>query len=68
MGLGDVVERTAAALAGWSPGAPAHLPAEAIGCARIAQTWLAGHEAPSLALDPCPEPGALRAFLSLRGS
>jgi DNA polymerase-3 subunit epsilon len=31
--------------------------------ARIVQTWLAGHDAPALDLDPLPGPAALRAFL-----
>jgi DNA polymerase-3 subunit epsilon len=46
--------------------------AEAVAClapdevaeARIVQTWLAGHEAPALDLDPLPAPAVLRAFVS----
>jgi DNA polymerase-3 subunit epsilon len=40
------------------------LPRDAVGEARIVQTWLAGHDAPALALDPVPTEAAIRAFVA----
>ncbi|HTN25935.1 MAG TPA: exonuclease domain-containing protein [Solirubrobacteraceae bacterium] len=37
---------------------------DAIGEARIVQTWLAAHDAPALALDPVPTAAALAAFVA----
>ncbi len=40
------------------------LPADAVGEARIVQTWLAVHEAPALALNPVPTERAIDAFVA----
>ena len=62
---GDLRTRTAAALAGASsPASIACLPADAVGEARIVQTWLAGHQAPALELEPAPSRGAIEAFVA----
>jgi DNA polymerase-3 subunit epsilon len=59
----DLYERTRQAVARRTE-TTAYLPAAEIAEARIVQTWLAGHEAPALELDPLPAPAALRAFVS----
>jgi len=43
-------------------GAVACLPAEAVGEARIVQTWLSSHDAAALDLDPVPDGEALERF------
>ena len=40
------------------------LPPDEVAEARIVQTWLAGHDAPALDLDPLPAPAVLQAFVS----
>jgi DNA polymerase-3 subunit epsilon len=60
---GDPYERTRRAVARRAD-TVAHLPATEVAEARIVQTWLAGHEAPALDLDPLPERAVLEAFLS----
>jgi DNA polymerase-3 subunit epsilon len=40
------------------------LPPDAVGEARIVQTWLAAHDAPALALAPVPTEAAIRAFVA----
>jgi DNA polymerase III subunit epsilon len=57
---GDLHGRTLAALAC----AGAELRRDAIGEARIAQTWLAAHAAPAFALEPVPTEGAIAAFVA----
>jgi len=57
---GDLHDRTIAALAR----AGGELPPDAIGEARIVQTWLAGHEAPALELEPVPSRDAVEAFVA----
>ncbi len=59
----DLFERTRRAVARRA-GATAHLPAVEVAEARIVQTWLASHAAPSLELDPLPAPAVLQAFVS----
>ena len=67
--VGDLHARTSTALAGASrPGAVPCLPADAIAEARIVQTWLAGHDAPALDLDPVPCAEALERFASAQGA
>jgi DNA polymerase-3 subunit epsilon len=61
--LDDLYERTRRAVARRAE-TTAYLPAAEIAEARIVQTWLAGHEAPALELDPLPAPDALQAFVS----
>jgi DNA polymerase-3 subunit epsilon len=57
---GHLHPRTLAALAR----AGAELAPDAVAEARIVQTWLAAHDAPSLALDPPPTAGAIEAFVA----
>src|SRR4051812_32442679 len=57
---GDLHGRTLAALAR----AGGELRRDAIGEARIVQTWLAGHAAPALALEPVPTETAVAAFVA----
>jgi DNA polymerase-3 subunit epsilon len=57
---GDLHHRTIAALAR----AGGELRADAVGEARIVQTWLAGHEAPALELEPVPSRDAIEAFVA----
>jgi DNA polymerase III subunit epsilon len=57
---GDVHDRTLAALVR----AGGELRADAVAEARIAQTWLAAHDAPALALEPPPSRAAVAAFLA----
>ena len=57
---GDIHGRTLAALRRTG----GDLPPDAVGEARIVQTWLAGHDAPALALDPIPTAAALAAFVA----
>ncbi len=64
---GDLHVRTLAALAGRRE-AVAQLPAEAVAEVRIVQTWLAGHDAAALALEPIPGRAALDAFLTREGA
>ena len=59
----DLHERTRRAVARRSE-ATAYLPAVEVAEARIVQTWLASHDAPTLELDPLPAPAVLRAFVS----
>ena len=59
----DLYERTRRAVARRTE-TIGYLPAAEVAEARIVQTWLAGHEAPALELDPLPPPAALRAFVS----
>ena len=59
----DVYERTRRAVARRVE-KTAYMPATEIAEARIVQTWLAGHAAPALELDPLPSPAALQAFVS----
>jgi DNA polymerase III subunit epsilon len=59
----DIHERTRRAVA-HRAGTTAYLPATEIAEARIVQTWLAGHDAPALDLDPLPDPAVLQAFVS----
>ncbi len=59
----DMAARTEAVVARAPAGPVAHLPADAIGEARIVQTWLAGHDAPALPLDPAPGRAAVEAFV-----
>ncbi|HWC27036.1 MAG TPA: exonuclease domain-containing protein [Solirubrobacteraceae bacterium] len=61
---GDLVERTRRAVARGAGSAPACLPPDEVGEARIVQTWLASHDAPVLELDPLPDEAALRAFVA----
>jgi DNA polymerase-3 subunit epsilon len=62
---GDLHARTAAALGRADTGhGVAHLPADAVGEARIVQTWLAAHPAPALGLQPRPDAAALAAFVA----
>jgi DNA polymerase-3 subunit epsilon len=56
---GDLHARTLSALAR----AGGELVPDAVAEARIVQTWLAGHDAPALALDPPPTAAALHAFV-----
>ncbi len=58
---GDLHARTLAALR--SAGAPELTP-DAVAEARIAQTWLAAHDAPALALDPPPSQRGIDAFVA----
>jgi DNA polymerase-3 subunit epsilon len=60
---GDLLERSRLAVARRVE-TTAYMPAAEIAEARIVQTWLAGHDAPALALDPLPSPAALQAFVS----
>jgi DNA polymerase-3 subunit epsilon len=64
---GDLHARTLAALAGRRD-AVAQLPAEAVAEVRIVQTWLAAHDAASLALEPIPPRAALEEFLTREGA
>jgi DNA polymerase-3 subunit epsilon len=57
---GDVHGRTLEALAR----AGGELRRDAIGEARIVQTWLAAHAAPALALEPVPTEGAIATFVA----
>ena len=59
----DLYERTRRAVSRRAE-TTAFLPAGEVAEARIVQTWLAGHEAPALELDPLPDPAALLAFVS----
>jgi DNA polymerase III subunit epsilon len=56
---GDLHARTLSALARGG----GELVPDAVAEARIVQTWLAGHDAPALALDPPPTAAALHAFV-----
>jgi len=56
---GDLHARTLAAL---RDGSGRELTPDAVAEARIAQTWLASHDAPALALAPVPSRGELDAF------
>jgi DNA polymerase III subunit epsilon len=64
---GDLHTRTLAALAGRRD-AVAQLPAEAVAEVRIVQTWLAGHEAAALRLQPIPPRAELERFLARVGA
>jgi DNA polymerase-3 subunit epsilon len=57
---GDLHARTVAALVRGG----GELVPDAVAEARIVQTWLAGHDAPALALDPPPTAAALGAFVA----
>ena len=59
----DLYERTRRAVARRAE-STAYMPAAEIAEARIVQTWLAGHEAPALELDPLPSPAVLQSFVS----
>ena len=61
---GDLHARTLAALRAGG----ADLTPDAVAEARIAQTWLASHDAPSLALAPVPARGVLEAFVAAQAS
>ena len=61
--IGDLLERTRSAAARRVE-TTVCLPATEVAEARIVQTWLAGHEARALELDPLPEPAVLQAFVS----
>lgn len=62
--LEDALERTARALRGHDGARTAHVPAVEVDEVRIVWTWLAGHGAPQLTLDPPPDRARLAAFLS----
>ena len=59
---GDLHERSRAAVGG-AGGGVAHLSPDAVGEARVVQTWLASHDAPALDLDPLPDRGRLEEFV-----
>jgi DNA polymerase-3 subunit epsilon len=61
---GDLHGRTLGALRR----AGGELPADAVAEARIVQTWLAGHDAPALALDPPPTEAAIDAFVAAQAA
>jgi DNA polymerase-3 subunit epsilon len=61
---GDLHGRTLSALRR----AGGELPADAVAEARIVQTWLAGHDAPALALDPPPTEAAIDAFVAAQAA
>ncbi|HEV7884828.1 MAG TPA: exonuclease domain-containing protein [Solirubrobacteraceae bacterium] len=61
---GDLHGRTLAALARGR----GELRRDAIGEARIVQTWLAAHEAPALGLEPVPADGAIAAFVAAQAA
>jgi DNA polymerase-3 subunit epsilon len=61
----EVAARTAVALRRRPPrGQGGWLPADELAESRIVGAWLAGHESPSLELDPAPDPGVLTAFVA----
>jgi hypothetical protein len=60
----DLHGRTLAALARGR----GELRRDAIGEARIVQTWLAAHDAPALALEPVPADGAIAAFVAAQAT
>jgi DNA polymerase-3 subunit epsilon len=64
---GDPHERTLRAIAGRHE-VHAQLPAEAVAEVRIVQTWLASHDAETLALRPIPGRAAFEGFLAAVGA
>jgi len=58
---GDLHGRTLRAL---SRAGGRELAADAVGEARLVQTWLAGHHAPALALNPVPADAAIGRFVA----